>query len=192
MNSHDFVKCSLLALLLMVGAFGCASRSPAPLPVVTEFDTARYLGTWYEIASIPNRFQAGCVATEANYAAKANGELVIKNRCRNERLDGPVREATGRAWAPDPQKPAQLKVEFFWPFKGDYWVMALEPEYRYALIGTPHRKYLWILSRTRTLPRETTERLLSLAREYGFDTDKAQYTLQPEGPQKVASTALSH
>ena len=122
----------------------CAGHTP-PLAVVPQVELGRYMGTWYEIASYPTWFQKGCAGSTATYALRPDGAVDVLNRCRK---GGELDSAHGTAWAPDPSVPAKLKVRFFWPFSGDYWIIELGPEYEYAVVGHPSREYLWILSRT--------------------------------------------
>lgn len=148
---------------------GCAGRNLPPLEVVDTLDLKRYAGTWYEIARLPFSRQEGCVGTTATYRLKGGGEVEVTNRCHDGRFDGPLREAVGKAWAPDPGQPARLKVQFFWPFRGDYWVMELDPDYQYAVVGMPSRKYLWILSRTPQMDAATLDALLARAKAQAYD-----------------------
>jgi lipocalin len=94
---------------------------------------------------------------------------------RGHKIDEPskIDEAKGKAWIPDPKHPAQLKVSFFWPFSGDYWVLYLDPDYKYVLVGEPALKYLWILSRTPQLEETVVQDLLAKARGMGYNTDGA-------------------
>ncbi|MBS1902594.1 MAG: lipocalin family protein [Bacteroidetes bacterium] len=152
---------------------GCTATTPA-LPVVASLDLKRYLGTWYEIAKLPNRFESGLTCVTANYELKENGDIKVTNA--GYKVDEPnVRKsATGTAWVVDPAEPAKLKVRFFWPFAGAYWVIALDPDYKYAMVGEPARDYLWILAREKTLPKETISTLLSKAQSLGFDSSKVE------------------
>ncbi len=113
---------------------------------VAEVDLARYAGKWYEVAAFPMFFQRQCVGdTTAEYGLRPDGDISVRNRCRTE---SGFDEATARAWAVEGSGNARLKVQFFWPFRADYWVIGLDDGYRWAVVGNPERKYLWILSRT--------------------------------------------
>ncbi len=168
------------ALAAFLGIAGCA-HAPAgpPLRTVDRVDLARYAGTWYEIAAIPQRFQKGCVATTATYTLRPDGEVDVLNRCRRDRLDGEERSAKGRAWVVDPAAQAKLKVSFFWPFRGDYWIVDLDPDYRWAVVGHPDRTYGWILSRTPRLDEPVVAGILERLRAQGYDTALFRRTLQP-------------
>jgi apolipoprotein D and lipocalin family protein len=140
----------LLCIFNMSGVTAAAEKS-SPLVTVPHVDLNRYLGTWYEIASFPAWFQRGCTGSTAEYALLPDGRIRVINRCFKNSLDGPLKESTGKAEVVDAANNAKLKVWFFWPFKGDYWIIDLDSDYRWAVVGVPSRKYLWILSRTPTL-----------------------------------------
>ncbi len=170
----------LLGCLTALAGCAPAGQKLPPLPTVASVDLARYAGTWYEIASYPHRFQQGCVATRAIYTVQADGRIDVSNECRKETLDGPLKAVSGRARVVDPRSNAKLEVSFFRPFWGSYWIIALDPDYRWAVVGHPSRNYLWILSRTRRLDEDTyrsiTERLAPL----GYDPARLNRTLQPD------------
>jgi len=169
----------ILALVFAIALVGCRTPAP-PLEVVADVDLERYTGTWYEIASFPQWFQRGCVATKATYQLRADGKIDVLNQCRDETFDGELREAKGIAWVVDPSETnAKLEVQFFWPFAGDYWIIELDPDYRYAVIGDPSREYLWILSRTPTLAPEQYARVLERIEAHGYTLDRLQRTPQP-------------
>jgi apolipoprotein D and lipocalin family protein len=136
-------------------------------PFVPKLDLARYAGTWHEVARLPTFFERGCVGVTATYVPEPNGRIAVINRCVK---DGKVSEIRGEAWVPDPAEPAKLKVQFFWPFKGDYWVLDVAPDYSWALVGDPGRSHAWILSRAPTLDDATYARLVARLRELGFDS----------------------
>ena len=157
-------RCALLLCVLLTGCF-----ANPPLPTVPRVDLERYAGTWYEIARLPNRFERGCVATVATYTPRADGDIDVVNQCRVDRLDGDVEMAQAKAWPIDASH-AKLSVQFLWPFRGDYWIIDLDPDYRWAVVGAPSRDYLWILSRTPTMPTALYDQLVDRARALGFDT----------------------
>ena len=157
---------------------GCAGQHP-PLPTVERVELDRYLGTWYEIARYPAPFQEGCVATSATYSLRDGGGIRVLNRCLVESFDGELREAEGRAKIVDPQTNAKLKVTFFWPFYGDYWVLGLGPDYEWALVGEPSRKYLWILARDRQLDPAVYADIVARLPALGYDPERLLVTPQP-------------
>jgi apolipoprotein D and lipocalin family protein len=162
-----------------LGILSCAGVQPAPdLPVVSWVDLERYAGTWYEIASYPNRFQKGCVATKATYSLTPDRKVRVLNECRRGSLEAEWDSADGKAWVIDATTNAKLKVSFFWPFRGDYWVLDLGREYEYSVVGTPSREYLWILSRTPTMDEALYKRILETVRRLGFDPNRLRKTQQ--------------
>ncbi len=163
--------------------WGCsgAGKGLPPLETVERVNLPRYIGTWYEIAAYPARFQKGCVATEAEYSLRSDGLIQVVNRCRKERLDGPLQSVTGKARVINPPANSRLEVSFFWPFWGDYWIIALDPDYQWAVVGHPSRKYLWILSRSRSLDDGIYRRLLEQLPAQGYDPARLRPTLQPGG-----------
>lgn len=173
----------LLALLSLT----LRASDPAVVPSV---DLARYMGTWYEVAKFPNRFQKGCGCTTATYVLRDDGKVSVVNRCAAE---GKGKEAKGWAKVVDPTTNAKLKVTFFWPFFGDYWVLALDVDYQWALVGTPSRKYLWVLSRTPRLDEGVYQTLVARARDQGFDVTKLVRT-EPcaGGPEQGPILARPH
>ncbi len=173
----------LAALVLLAGptvALASAAEAP-PLQVVASVDLGRYLGTWYEIATIPQRFQRGCVAVTAEYSLRADGDIDVVNTCRQGTLDGKVRSVRGKAWVVDRATNAKLRVRFFWPFSGAYWIIDLDPDYRWAVVGHPSRDYLWILSRSPRMDGALYDELVRRAAAQGYDVTRLVRTLQPAG-----------
>jgi apolipoprotein D and lipocalin family protein len=155
--------------------FGCSSSYP-PLETVDSVDVNRYLGKWYEIARLPNSFQKECDCTTAEYSLIDSTTIRVINKClKNGELD----DANGKAFVVEGSKNSKLRVQFFWPFRGDYWIIELDKEnYNFALVGTPSRKYLWILSRTAKMDKVTLQKLISAASGKGFNTSELIYTKQ--------------
>lgn len=169
-----------IALCSLAALFGCAhGPTRLPLRTVDRVDVARYMGTWYEIAAIPQSFQRGCVATTATYTLRPDGEVDVLNRCRKDTLDGPEKSAKGKAWIVDTATNARLKVSFFWPFRGDYWIIDLDHDDRFSVVGHPDRTYCWILARERHMSEETYQAILARLRDQGYDTNHLVRTLQP-------------
>jgi apolipoprotein D and lipocalin family protein len=156
----------------------CQTQAP-PLEVVAEVDLQRYAGRWFEIASFPQRFQRGCVATRATYVPLADGRLRVENECRDGSLEGEPRRVEGIARVVDPETRAKLEVQFFWPFWGDYWIIELDPDYRFAVVGHPSREYLWILSRTPRMDPADYASLLERVAARGFEVERLVETVQP-------------
>lgn len=163
--------------LLLFSALLCGCTSPKnPPSTAQQVNLKEYMGTWYEIASFPNRFQKGCRCTSAEYKL-LNNKVSVLNRCikgDNQYFS----EAKGVAWLANKNDPSKLKVRFFWPFKGDYWILYVAPDYQYALVGSPKRNYLWILSRKKIMDEMTYQKLIKIAKQKGFDTSKLVKTTQ--------------
>jgi apolipoprotein D and lipocalin family protein len=143
-----------------------------PLHVVSFVDLTRYTGTWYEIARYPHKFQKGCIGSKATYALRDDGKLSVLNECYEDTDKNTLRSAKGKAWIVDTNTNAKLKVSFFWPFSGDYWIIDLGKNYEYAVIGHPDRKYLWILSRTQVMDASKYEGILNRLQEHHYDTSR--------------------
>ena len=136
------------------------------LEVVPHVELEKYLGKWYEIAHLPARFQDGCTDTTATYTLSDDGSISVLNECQR---NGKVKQAKGKAKVVDKDSGAKLKVTFFWPLYGDYWIINLGKDYDYAVVGTPNRKYLWILSRTPRMDDKLFSQLLVFVKSQGFD-----------------------
>ncbi|HPD06285.1 MAG TPA: lipocalin family protein [Candidatus Bipolaricaulis sp.] len=180
-NVSFWIVAALVVGVVLTGILG----AKPPLRVVEELDLPRYLGTWYAVASIPTTFERDCAqGTTATYTLLPNGQVEVVNACFSS--DGQRIEARGRAWVPDPQVPAKLKVSFvnflglrFFP--ADYWVIDLAPDYSYAVVGHPSRSYGWILSRTPTptLPADTLAGIRERLEVQGYTW--SQFRMIPPG-----------
>jgi apolipoprotein D and lipocalin family protein len=144
------------------------------LEVVPHVELEKYLGKWYEIAHLPAKFQEGCNETTATYTLLKNGSISVLNQCIK---NGKMKQAKGKAKVVDKNSSAKLKVTFFWPFYGDYWIMKLGDDYDYAVVGTPNRKYLWVLNRTPQMDERLYLQLIEYIRSKGFDVNKLIRTL---------------
>lgn len=165
----------LLILVTMVSMMSCTATRD--LPTVEKVELTSYQGLWYEIARLPNSFEKGLECVTATYTLKSNGKIEVLNRGYST-VKGKYRSARGTARVPDPDEPGKLKVSFFWPFSGDYYILRLDEQYQYALIGDPSRKYLWILSRTKDLDGAVYTRLMEHAKNSGFNTEQVTETGQ--------------
>jgi apolipoprotein D and lipocalin family protein len=172
------MRLMLLALLGMAGYAAADSELP-PVKTVPHVDLKRYMGLWYEVASIPQWFQSGCVASTAQYELRSDGRVNVLNSCRKGTLEGKLKTAKGIAWVVDADSYAKLKVRFFWPFSGDYWVIDLGPNYEYAVVGHPGRNYLWILSRTPQMDPKAYMGIIERLNEQHYDVSRLRKTLQP-------------
>ena len=157
-----------------------------PLKTVADLKLPRYLGTWYEIARLPMRHEPkGCTDVSAHYSLLDNGNVQVHNRCR---MDGEVEEAIGEA-SPVDNDSARLAVSFLpkglrWlPFtKGDYWVVQVAPDYSVALVGSPDRKFLWLLAREPQLDATVRDHYLATAQQQGFDLSELIHTPHTGNP----------
>lgn len=138
-------------------------------------DIQRFMGRWYEIARYDHRFEKGMTHVSATYTLSGNGKIEVLNEGLKE---GKHKQIKGRAKQPNPQDPGKLKVSFFLWFYSDYYVLYIDPEYRYLLVGSSSDKYLWIMSREKSLAKETLDQLIDKLRMRGYDTDKLLFVAQ--------------
>ncbi|WP_037939940.1 lipocalin family protein [Sulfurospirillum arcachonense] len=164
----------IISLICSFVFIGC-SKDTLPLNTVGKVNINKYLGTWYEIARYDHSFEKGCTNVSAFYSLRKDGSINVINSCTKE--DGTKKEATGVAYATNKNN-TKLKVSFFRPFYGDYWILMLDKDYTYALIGEPNREYLWILSRTKTLNANIKNKILQKIEENKFDETKLIWTKQ--------------
>ncbi len=148
------------------------------LQTVPNVDLNKYAGKWFEIASYPQRFQKGCHCTTAEYTLSDKGYVIVENRCNRDSVNGKQSYIKGKAFVDKNSGNAKLKVQFFWPFKGKYWIIDLAGDYSYAVVSHPDKKYLWILSRTAKMDEVIYEQIIGRLREKGFDISKLQKTMQ--------------
>jgi apolipoprotein D and lipocalin family protein len=178
----------ILAMILLTFSFAAArNKENAPLDVVPAVDLSRYTGKWYEIARLPNRFQKDCAGeVAATYTLLEDNQLKVVNECRES--NGQLKKAEGKARLAKTGGPtSKLKVRFapawlswlpsVW---GDYWVIDLAPDYSYSVIGTPDRKYFWVLSRTPRMDEAVYQKIAERAAAKGFDIGQVKKTRQAE------------
>lgn len=164
----------IVALLILIAVYGTADKS-IDRTTVRSFDLKRYMGTWYEIARFETRFEQGLDHVQAHYGLRPDGRVAVLNSGEDVRT-GERRESRGKARAT--RTPGRLRVSFFWIFYSDYNVLALGDNYEWSLVGSRSSSYLWILSRTPTLPAATLNHILRLARRRGYDTDRLLFVVQ--------------
>ena len=177
-------KIYLLLVLLPLLLSACGARngnSMKPLETVDIVDLDRYVGQWYEIARYHHRFQEGCVGSMATYTQIEAGRIAVVNECYDGSFSGKLRSVKGKAWVVDKETNARLKVSFFWPFSGDYWIIDLGRNYEYAVVGHPERKYLWILSRSPQMDEDVYQSILKRLQKQGYDPAKLIRTTQKSG-----------
>ena len=179
-----FITVFIGSSLLLTSFSSAELENKTELTVVDNVDLSRYLGLWYEIGFIPVWFQKGCAGgTTAEYSLFKDGVVNVVNRCCTG--DGKVKEAKGRAWVVDNKIPAKLKVSFvsllgLWLFKGHYWIIDLDPDYHYAVVGHPSRDLGWILSRTPTLSEKVLQGIAERLTANGYDFSRFKMTNQTE------------
>ena len=151
--------------------FSCQSQNP--LPTVPFVDLDKYAGKWFEISSITIGPQKGCSCTYAEYTPNKKGYVEVRNFCmKNNKPSG----ITGKAFVEPNSGNARLKVQFFWPFRGKYYIIALAQDYSYAMVGHPNRDNLWILCRNNRMDEKIYQMLLNQATGLGFDVSRLAMT----------------
>ena len=169
------------AALALSGCAALLSRHPVGNRAVPQpaksVELERYLGRWYEIARYEQGFQKGCEGVTADYSLRSDGSINVVNRCRKP--GGKVSEARGRAKIVDRASNARLKVSFFGPFYGNYWILDRGDDYQWAIVGEPSGRYLWLLNRQAAPPAAEVERLVDRAAALGYDTRLLLRTRQP-------------
>jgi len=155
----------------LVGLAGAAIPQDKPLQTVPSVDLQKYLGRWYEIAAFPQRFQKGCHCSAAEYSLEKDFIRVV-NTCRKDSPEGKLKTARGKAFLVEGSNNSKLRVQFFWPFRGDYWIIDLAEDYSYAVVGEPDRNYLWILCRTPQMDEGLYQEIVKRCTDKGFDVSK--------------------
>ena len=165
------MKQILILLCALLGLGSCQGGNSTQIDnrTAAQFDVSRFMGKWYEIARYDHRFEKGMSRVTATYTLLPNGRIEVLNAGYK---DGKYKEITGKAKQPDPNDPGKLKVSFFLWFYADYYVLDIDPDYRYVLIGSSSDKYLWIMSREEKLPDDVLQQLLDELRKRGYDTDR--------------------
>jgi apolipoprotein D and lipocalin family protein len=149
------------------------------LEVVGSVDLSRYAGDWYEIARFPAFFEKNCYNSQAHYELNSDGTLNITNTCNKNGAKGRLKKSYAKAYVTDSETNARLKLKFFGGLvTGDYEIIALDADYRFAMVGTANRKYLWIISRMPFLDKIYIDQLLEKARSLGYNTDLLRFTPQ--------------
>jgi len=179
-------KLYIVAILGMagIGLAACSTLvsrhpvgNPSVPPPLKSVDVQKYLGRWYEVARYEQSFQKGCESVTADYALQDDGSIAVLNRCRKP--GGKLSEARGRAKVADQTTNAKLKVSFFGPFYGDYWVLDHGDDYDWSIVGEGSGRYLWILSRQAEPTEAVIRKLIDRARALGYDTSLLRRTKQP-------------
>jgi len=168
----------ILALALAGCVSGPSGNAAVPQPA-KPVDLERYLGRWYELARYENRFERGCEGVTAEYSQRPDGMIGVLNTCREGAPDGKARAAEGRAKVVEGSDGAKLKVAFFGPFFGDYWVLDRADDYSWAIVGEPSGRFLWILSRDPAPGQAVVDGHIARAAALGYDTTMIKRVAQP-------------
>lgn len=178
-SEQDLVAQNPSLLVLKTDTF--SSAEAGDIESIPQVDVQKYLGTWYEMATIPSLFQAYCVGgVRAQYALNDDGSIEVNNSCYDE--EGVRQDIVGTAIVPDPAKNARLAVTFFVEPKEDaepnYWIMSLTEDYSLAVVGEPKRKYGWILSREPAISQKTLDEAVKVLADNGYDLAEFELTDQ--------------
>ena len=165
-------------IITLVFTMIAATSLSQTLQTVPNVDLKKYAGKWYEIASFPQWFQKGCHCSTAEYTLTEKGYVIVENRCNRDSIHGKPTYIKGKAFIVPNSGNAKLKVQFFWPFRGKYWIIDLASDYSYAVVGHPNKKYLWILSRTPIMKDTVYQAIVSRLKDNGFDITKIKLTKQ--------------
>ncbi len=177
-KAPQFIKMKKTVLLLIIMLSAITLSAQKNLSVVPSVDLKKYAGKWYEIARKPFSFETKLKCITATYTLREDGRIGVENAGVYISKPGKTSIARGRAFIPDKNAPAKLKVQFFWPFSGNYWIMQLDENYRYVLIGEPSLKYMWILAREKKLESDVLKMLLDKASNAGYDITDLIMTVQ--------------
>ncbi|WP_079666143.1 lipocalin family protein [Soonwooa buanensis] len=164
---------------VIAGLLACSGKKAMSnnLQVVQNFDADKYLGTWYEVARFDFKFEKDLKNVTANYSKREDGKIKVVNKGFNF-VKNKWEEATGKAKFVGSENEAALKVSFFGPFYSEYNVVMMEPDYQTALIFGESTDYMWMLSRTKSIPEATKQRYIEFAQKHGYDTSKLVWTQQ--------------
>lgn len=162
-------KTTLLIAFSITFVMAYSQKLPSVVPSV---DLNRYAGVWYEIARLPNFFERKIKCASATYTLRDDGKITVLNKGNYISDPGTTTSSKGIAWIPDKNSPSKLKVQFFWPFSGNYWIMELDKDYKYVLVGEPSFKYLWILAREKKLDESIYRMLLQKAVDNGYNVSE--------------------
>jgi len=171
-----------IAIVTMVGTVlaacspaGPSGNSSVPQPA-KPVELKKYMGHWFELARYENQFERGCEAVTADYSLRDDGMVRVLNACREGGIIGKRKESEGKAKIVADSGNAKLKVSFFGPFYGDYWILDHANDYSWSIVGEPSGRYLWILTRTPTPSEKTSDMLVEKAKTLGYDVDMLRWT----------------
>lgn len=171
-----------IAIITLLGAVLAAcspvghSGNPSVPQPVKPVEIDRYLGHWFELARYENQFERGCEAVSADYSLRKDGMFRVLNTCREGGINGKRKESEGKAKTVPDSGNAKLKVSFFGPFSGDYWILDRAADYSWSIVGEPSGRYLWILTREPKPAQKTRNMLVERAKSLGYDVDMLRWT----------------
>lgn len=157
--------------VLLLGACAPDAQSTAAIPPVRNFEPARYMGVWYEIARFPHRFERGMSNVSAKYSKREDGSIQVENQGI---LNGKIHRVQGVAHMKGETDVGELRVSFFRPFYGDYKIIYLAPDYSSVIVTSSTKEYLWILARSPVMDEKTFLLYLEMIRKWGFDMSKME------------------
>ena len=169
------MKISILILnicAVLISTFSISSafaEENKKLEAVSNLELQKFQGVWYEIAHNPWFPENNCFSMIADYKLLENNEIEVTNICRKYGFDGEISKITGKAWLVDPTIKSKWEVQFIWPFTLDYWVIDLEEDYKYAVIGEPDKENIWILSRTPIMKKSLLVKIIKKIKMKGYD-----------------------
>jgi apolipoprotein D and lipocalin family protein len=161
-------------MVILSFLFGSCTHS-TKIRTVDKVDLDRYAGKWYEIASIPTPFQKGCECTTAEYTVTGKRFIRVTNSCK---VGDKFKKIQGKAFVTKGSNNSKLKVQFYWPFRGSYWIVDLDDGYQWAVVSNPKMKYLWILSRKARMDETQYSHILDRIKAQGFNIEKIVKTRQ--------------
>ncbi|MHC1776818.1 MAG: lipocalin family protein [Lentimicrobium sp.] len=168
-----------LAVIALSGLFLFGAKAQEVTPTaVGRVDLEKYAGLWYDIASFPTRFQKDCHCTTAEYALMPGGFVKVVNQCRKGGFTKRISGITGKAYAVEGSNNTKLKVQFFWPFRADYWIVKLDIDYKWAVVSTPEKDYLWLLSRGPVIQQSLFDSIVNSLKNEGYNTAGLRRTPQ--------------
>jgi len=168
---YNYSKMKRLVVIFSLFVLHSCSAGYLVINPVEEFDINKYMGKWYEICRLPNDYQRGLEENTQFYSLDSKGtiQMVLEGRVVEDKSK--IKQGKIKAWIPDPKEPGKLKVSYSWPFASDLWILKIDKDYTYALIGEPSGEALWIISRERKLDPEIVGELKSYARKLGFPVE---------------------
>jgi apolipoprotein D and lipocalin family protein len=161
-----------IALAMVIATTGC--KSPQPIPTVPTVDLERFMGDWYVIASIPTVFEKNAFNALENYHLDTDGTVITTFTYNKGAFDGPPKTFTARGFVQPESANALWGMQFIWPFKAEYRIIFLTPDYTQTVIGRSKRDYVWVMARTPAIPSEDFDRIVELLTAVGYDVEQLQ------------------